>query len=247
MSKEDKLIGQKFNYGTVIQFLGPDTKRKRNGLLWKVECCCGNTYEATTTELTCDRKKSCGCHRKNARTKPLQKYLGCRYGKLVTIEISNKRNTSGNLYRKCKCDCGNYKYVTQGNLTSGNVTSCGCNKKTRGKYHKLYRGYQDISQWYWSRIQRNALRRKIDFSITKEYAWEVWERQGKRCSLSGQQLCFSRSKSSNFTASLDRIDSSKGYIEGNIQWVHKDINKMKSDFTDERFIEICKLVSENRK
>lgn len=31
----------------------------------------------------------------------------------------------------------------------------------------------------------------------------------------------------------------------NIQWVHKDINKMKLDHSQEYFINICKMVYEN--
>jgi len=246
MSKKDKLIGQKFNHGVVVESLGPDSKRKRNGLLWKLECLCGNTYEATTTDLTCDRKKSCGCHRKNARSKRLQETIGRRYGKLVIVDITEDRNSSGTLYRKCRCDCGNYKHVTQGNLTSGNVASCGCNKNLRGKHHKLYRGYEDISLRYWSRVKRNAINRDIDFSITPEYAWGVWEKQNKLCVLSGQPLRFSRSKSSNFTASLDRIDNSKGYVEGNVQWIHKDINKCKTDFNQDYFLSLCRMIANNR-
>ena len=45
------------------------------------------------------------------------------------------------------------------------------------------------------------------------------------------------------TASLDRIDSSKGYIQGNIQWVHKRINQMKWDSEENDFINWCKLVA----
>lgn len=41
------------------------------------------------------------------------------------------------------------------------------------------------------------------------------------------------------TASLDRIDSSKGYIEGNVQWLHKDINRLKINYSDEDLIQIC--------
>lgn len=44
------------------------------------------------------------------------------------------------------------------------------------------------------------------------------------------------------TASLDRIDSRHGYIPGNIQWLHKDINVMKWDHTTGRFIELCGMV-----
>lgn len=51
----------------------------------------------------------------------------------------------------------------------------------------------------------------------------------------------------NRTASLDRIDSSKGYKIENIQWVHKDINQMKSALENNKFIELCELVSENQR
>ena len=50
---------------------------------------------------------------------------------------------------------------------------------------------------------------------------------------------------SKTTASLDRIDSSKGYTTDNIQWVHKDINIMKNDYGNDYFIEICKKVAKN--
>jgi hypothetical protein len=40
------------------------------------------------------------------------------------------------------------------------------------------------------------------------------------------------------------IDSYKGYIEGNIQWVDKHVNKMKNEFDQDYFIEICKKISQ---
>jgi hypothetical protein len=48
---------------------------------------------------------------------------------------------------------------------------------------------------------------------------------------------------SETTASLDRIDSSKGYIEGNLQWVHKDVNIMKMDLSQVEFIDYCVKVA----
>jgi len=50
-------------------------------------------------------------------------------------------------------------------------------------------------------------------------------------------------KRHNGSPSLDRIDSSKGYIKGNVQWIHKDVNIMKNKFNQEYFIEMCKLVA----
>lgn len=42
---------------------------------------------------------------------------------------------------------------------------------------------------------------------------------------------------------LDRIDSSKGYIIDNVQWVHKDVNLMKLSHSKNTFIQICNQVS----
>ena len=49
------------------------------------------------------------------------------------------------------------------------------------------------------------------------------------------------------TASLDRIDSSKGYIEGNVQWVHKMVNMSKQQYTQEEFIDMCTAVANKAK
>jgi hypothetical protein len=44
------------------------------------------------------------------------------------------------------------------------------------------------------------------------------------------------------TASLDRIDSTLGYVTGNVQWVHKSVNHMKSDTPEEEFVEWCRRI-----
>lgn len=43
-------------------------------------------------------------------------------------------------------------------------------------------------------------------------------------------------------ASLDRIDSTKGYIEGNVRWVNKDYNMLKCDLTDDQLLEMCTTI-----
>ena len=48
------------------------------------------------------------------------------------------------------------------------------------------------------------------------------------------------------TASLDRIDSSKGYVKGNIQWVHIAINFMKHSLPEEEFVRWCCLVAKHK-
>jgi hypothetical protein len=54
-------------------------------------------------------------------------------------------------------------------------------------------------------------------------------------------------KDSRYAASLDRIDSKKGYVRGNVRWVSRAINLMKNDMSDESLNEFLKLISENYK
>lgn len=49
---------------------------------------------------------------------------------------------------------------------------------------------------------------------------------------------------SNITASLDRTNSYKGYLKNNVKWVHKTVNKMKQNLSEEEFIYFCKLVTD---
>ena len=86
-------------------------------------------------------------------------------------------------------------------------------------------------------------------NINIEYAWELFLTQNKKCALTGIDLIF-ESNSKNSTqrnASLDRIDNTKGYIKGNIQWVDKRLNVMKMDLSLDFFLNACKMVTEYKK
>jgi hypothetical protein len=78
-----------------------------------------------------------------------------------------------------------------------------------------------------------------------EYLWELFLKQNRVCSLSGLPLRFVNAKQDG-NASLDRIDSNKGYIVGNVQWVDKNINAMKSDLSEDDFIRFCSFVTKHR-
>jgi len=100
---------------------------------------------------------------------------------------------------------------------------------------------------YWSSIKFNASYRGIPFEgLTKEDAWNKFVEQDGKCALTGELLVFeSESNASDGTASLDRIDSSKGYTKENIQWVHKNVNYIKRDLPNDEFIEWCKKVAKH--
>jgi hypothetical protein len=98
---------------------------------------------------------------------------------------------------------------------------------------------------------RNILKRNQIVDITIEDLKEQWEKQNGICEFTGVKLILSTyskiEKSPIYTASLDRIDSTKGYVKDNIRWVSRSINWMKNDMSDEMVWELCRLISENYK
>lgn len=107
------------------------------------------------------------------------------------------------------------------------------------KRRPSWKGCGDISGSIFGFIRINAKDRNLEFSITIEYIWNLFLKQNKKCAITNKTLYFDKK---NKTASLDRIDSSKGYIEGNVQWVHKDINLMKHKLSMKELIDLCQLV-----
>lgn len=136
----------------------------------------------------------------------------------------------------CDCDCGKTGIeVTTHNLNRWK--SCGCQANQPGKKNATYKGYKELSGTLVARIKNKARTRGIFFDtelLTSEYLYKLLEKQDFKCSLSGLEISIN-----DRTASLDRIDSSQGYVAENIQWVHRDVNQMKWQFSEDRFIEMC--------
>lgn len=148
-------------------------------------------------------------------------------------------------YWNCECVCGKKVRRRPITILSGYIKSCGCQRKRENLCS--WKGCGDISGAFFACIKGGARHRNVLFDLTIKYIWEVFLKQNGRCALTGMTLTFAtiaeQKRGLVQTASLDRIDSSKGYVEGNVQWVHKDVNCMKNDIPQERFIEYCKLVA----
>lgn len=106
----------------------------------------------------------------------------------------------------------------------------------------VYKGYEDLSSKYWSSIKYRAKKRNIKFSLDIKYAWDLFVKQNKKCALSGYDIELFRDSKTYNTASLDRIDSSKGYIKNNVQWLHKDVNNLKGIMDNKTTIDLCKKI-----
>jgi hypothetical protein len=173
--------------------------------------------------------------------------IGNVYGKLIVIgrSILPKNATKKDAKWKCKCECGNVKHVIGYNLRNGHTKSCGCSAYEVANKNRKWKGCGELSLTFFNSFKYGALNRNLKFDVTIEYLWEIYLSQNRKCNLSGIELILPKhNKDNNKTASLDRIDSSKGYIIGNVQWIHKDINLMKMNLNQKTFINYCKLIYE---
>jgi len=122
-----------------------------------------------------------------------------------------------------------------------------CKKCTNSNpANNAHKGYYKgvLRKSFAHKYKTGAETRGLDFTVSFEYLADLLIEQDFECALSGISL---DAMKLNNNASLDRIDSSLGYIEGNVQWVTSEINMMKQAYSQERFIEVCKAVADKAK
>jgi hypothetical protein len=81
-----------------------------------------------------------------------------------------------------------------------------------------------------------------------EYVMGILAQQNGRCAISGVELTFIKRTDGvkqHTNASIDRIDSGKGYEVGNVQLVCAIVNIMKSTMTTNQLVAWCELIVEN--
>jgi len=98
---------------------------------------------------------------------------------------------------------------------------------------------------------RNWKKRYKEVEVDLKYLKKIWDEQNGICPFSGIKLILSSYtkilKDPRYAASLDRIDSKKEYIVGNIRWVSRSINLLKNDMDDNSLKEFLELISEHYK
>lgn len=137
MGQIKDLSKQKFGRLTAIR---PTDKRKNRKVVWECKCECGNIIEVPSDSLQQLKTKSCGCLKKDimqgnnfSKGKMPTDLTDRRFGKLVAIKSIGKLNNDTRYSWLCKCDCGNECVVTISKLTSGEKTSCGCERQSKGE------------------------------------------------------------------------------------------------------------------
>lgn len=144
--------------------------------------------------------------------------------------------------------------------------SCSCKQlHNEGRYdyekaasNLIHQGRKkdEFSPFRWFVLRAKYRARKIarkECTLTVEYLKTLFEQQGGKCPFTNWDLNLPDSSQSGWkhnqhpcNASLDRIDNSKGYIEGNVRFVCLIANMARQTFSDEQVIEFCKAVSSRK-
>lgn len=142
------------------------------------------------------------------------------------------------------CYCGE-KWLTKPSIVWAGVKGhVECSNIEVGKKLRKF-AYGEIPNKFWLNIINSAKDRNIYFDLSVKDIWDLFLKQNRRCYYTDIEIFFKKNRKSLGTASIDRIDSSKGYIIDNVVWCHKDINIMKVHSDKEKFIEYCNLIAEN--
>ena len=161
------------------------------------------------------------------------------------IRIDEQKKGLGKYLWLCQCDCGNECEKKSASLKNHHhncniKNSCGCENKKHARWKAL-----DINTRHFSRIKSGAKKRGLEFDITPEFVDQLYKKQEKKSGISGKAIvmpgkvgvgsglaqCPSDNKDN--IASLDRIDSSKGYTIDNVWWISRRENSCKMDLSIE--------------
>lgn len=143
------------------------------------------------------------------------------------------------------------------NLGRRNFCSRSCSSKTNEVFKLLPRDGKHLNPFnrvdkftgFREHLRRIKYRSKeVDLSL--EDMLEVWNKQNGICIYSKVKLekCNNRNVNNPiYSISLDRIDSSKGYIKDNIQFISIAMNHMKNNMTHEQTLELVEILKNNNK
>ena len=200
----------------------------------------------------CKKEKEIINFHKNKRTKDgLNDY--CKPCKSEYLKRNKyPRSTVGKICTKCKEMKPASDYTTSRTRTDGLQNKCKTcsfqfmqNRAQRGGlFSFLNKRLNDAK----TRVKNYKKRgRNLRCNITINDLVRLYHKHSGLCAISGIKMThvsYGTRGKYPFNISLDRIDSSKGYIEGNVQLVCCLVNHMKWDSDMDVFIDMCKRIAE---
>lgn len=111
-----------------------------------------------------------------------------RFGRLMAVRPTEKRDASGSVYWECQCDCGNKTVVSSRNLRSNASLSCGCLKKERTSQLQA----KDLTGQQFGKL---IAIRQTDLRKQNSIVWECQCSCGKTAFVCAKSLCSGQTKS----------------------------------------------------
>jgi len=163
----------------------------------------------------------------------------CGEIRLLNEFVKNKQSVGGYTHRCKSCE----KLWRQEHYKN--------NTKRITARNKTYR--EENGPWYNKSIEHRlrytiqcgvirAKKKNIEWNLSLLFLLKLWEKQKMMCAYSGVPLTFEDNHP--HTISLDRLDSSKGYTEDNVQLVCTIVNYIKQRFDEQSFFDYCSLVTQ---
>lgn len=167
-------------------------------------------------------------------------------GKIIPRKFGNSQYAQGLI--KVRCICGTEDLVDPAKLLKGLQQSCKhcINGPLNSNFN--WKGSGKVTGRYFNQVKRGAAKRNLEFSLSIEYMAKLFDSQRGLCALTGEPIFFSEARKykEETSASLDRIDNTKGYIEGNVQFVSKQVNFMKHKLDQNTFLDLCRKIVNHR-
>jgi hypothetical protein len=160
------------------------------------------------------------------------------------------------MIKEKKCSCGEVNpdnfYKEQRSKCKKCVLAGAKNKYSnlsesdKNSYIKKQGKWQDDNFIRFRLLQAKsrAKSKNLPCEITADYLQSLLDYQENKCFYSGMEMKLSRAGA--YTASIDRVDSTKGYVKGNIVFVISAVNTMKNDLPEKEFLSIIESIYKNK-
>lgn len=163
--------------------------------------------------------------------RPIVNYLGQRFGKLLVVDLLEKKYHDRYALWLCKCDCSKWRIVRSANIRDG-MNQCGCvrpynRKKPLKSYTEEDKWQREIESMIYSAKQRN-----IQFCLDVESV--------KSMMLSNCHYCDERptiKTSGLYRNGIDRLNVDEGYTDSNVVPCCSTCNYAKGVSTEPEFLE----------
>jgi hypothetical protein len=229
-------VGTKTGFWTVIETGLFAVNSGRTTRACRCRCLCGTEKIMTTSRVRDNQSLSCGCRRRICNAKRSEIIpVGFQFGNWIVTETNLHKQMGSQTHRACRvlCACGTSRILTYGRLRNSN--SCGCKKRLRSL------------DTVWNFVYRNTVRRGWEFSLSLKEFKVISKLPCTYCGVGPSNIQCGRYNDGGTMkidaqmelcySGIDRIDSSRGYVHGNVVPCCSVCNRMKSAMPLDDFLD----------